>query len=267
MLLFQYSLYVALFSTFGIAIANLGITGYLLALVRDPNTARRQYYVLVNPVLRVLSPMSILPGWILEESSWFTLATSMITIADVPIIGFILWRRQRLGSNDRSDKRYFAWLAICCLVTINLIMSSSALAWTARENHGYHDLDPTTEGFDINAPTFGPYYRYTSSVGFTLASFSCSLAEVAVGEDTYAHHLCHIARTPCKFLIAQTALSGAVLLLAIGLWKFPSVDSIIDGPEKASGETKAIGITCEETEMGSNLATARRVSGTCRRTD
>jgi len=101
MLIFQYSLYVALFSTFGIAIANLGITGYLLALVRDPNTARRQYYVLVNPVLRVLSPMSILPGWVLEESSWFTLATSMITIVDVPIIGFILWRRQRLGSNDR----------------------------------------------------------------------------------------------------------------------------------------------------------------------
>jgi hypothetical protein len=58
----------------------------------------------------------------------------------------------------------------------------------------YADADSPYQWLDMNAPTSGPYHQYTSSVGFTIETFSCGLAEVALGpQDEFASHLCRVA--------------------------------------------------------------------------
>ena len=77
------------------AIANLGVVGYLLALLRDPETVKHQYYIYTRSARPDgLSPMYILPEKVLEGGLWLTLVTSAITIIDVPIMA-MLWRRVR----------------------------------------------------------------------------------------------------------------------------------------------------------------------------
>lgn len=86
-----------------IAITNLGITGYLLALVRDPDTLSRQVYVLSSWELDLLSPMSVVPGWALEDGYWFTLATSLVVLLDTPAMVLLLirlWHDQAYKSSQ-----------------------------------------------------------------------------------------------------------------------------------------------------------------------
>jgi uncharacterized membrane protein YccF (DUF307 family) len=91
--------YESIFLCFINAITSLDVVAYLLALIRNPETFKHQYYVYSTNSLNVLSPMSVLPGWMLERGLWLTAATSAVTIIDVPVM-VALWRRVHAETTD-----------------------------------------------------------------------------------------------------------------------------------------------------------------------
>lgn len=93
--------YASLFLCFVNAIASLGVVGYLLALIRNPETAKHQYFVYSTDSPNGLSPMSVLPGLVLERSLWLSIATCAFAVIDVPAV-VILWRRVHAETTDRQ---------------------------------------------------------------------------------------------------------------------------------------------------------------------
>ncbi|KEQ63823.1 uncharacterized protein M437DRAFT_45896 [Aureobasidium melanogenum CBS 110374] len=190
--------YASLFLCFVNAIASLGVVGYLLALIRSPETVKHQYFVYSTDSPNGLSPMSVLPGLVLERSLWLSIATCAFAVIDVPAMAS-LWRRVHAETTDNMV-RFFSWVgrqrltALSLVSAINLIMGNITVLYGFRDEHRYVDLDSPHGWLFINAPTSGPYHQYISSVGFTIETFSCGLVEVALNpQDRFASHLCRVA--------------------------------------------------------------------------